>query len=201
MRDVLGKKSDTTAGNSAIALLKQILEDTGTTLDDLVDDLESRLTAARAGYIDKIANHEITKTYWSASQISVTVTDGAGDKTLPSVTLPNITGTITHVYAGFMFRMIENTNAAANKLNGAQNIQVRVDTPGAWANGINFVDDQFGVAATTREGGSCVLGNVDLVGTVTAFNDVYEFQWDEAVADQSNLVFNDVQTFLIVSYY
>lgn len=31
-----------------------ILEDTGTTLDDLVDDLETRLTAARAGYLDKL---------------------------------------------------------------------------------------------------------------------------------------------------
>lgn len=159
-------------------------------LETLVDGLETRLS-----------NTLITRTWFSASQEEVALTGGAGDKTLPSVTLPNITGTIVHVYAGFKFRMIENTNAAANKLNGAQDIQVRVDTPGAWADAINFVDDQFGLAASTREGGDCIIGSIDLVGTVTAFNDVYEFQWDEAVADQANLQFNDVQTFLIVSYY
>ena len=35
--------------------LAAILLDTGTTLDDLVDDLETRLTAARAGYLDELA--------------------------------------------------------------------------------------------------------------------------------------------------
>jgi hypothetical protein len=45
------------------------------------------------------------------------------------------------------------------------------------------------------------MGNIDMVGTVTAFNDIYEFQWDEPLTDQTALHFNDVQTFLIVSYY
>lgn len=34
--------------------IDDILTDTGTTLDDLVDDLETRLTADRAGYLDKL---------------------------------------------------------------------------------------------------------------------------------------------------
>jgi len=162
----------------------------GGRLDLLIDALKARTE-----------HHEVTKTFFSPSQISVTVPAGAADLSLPTVTLPNIAGTITHVYAGIKFRMIENTNAGANKLSGAQNIQVRVDTPGAWANAVPFVDDQFGVDAETREGGDCIIGNVDLVGTVTAFNDGYEFQWDEAVADLASIVLNDVQTFLIVSYY
>ena len=182
IRDVVGKKTDTVAGTSLVSLVK--------IADGVADNIYTRTQ-----------HHLITRTFFSSSQISVTITNGAGDKSLPTVTLPNISGTIVHVYAGFKFRMIENTNAGANKLSGAQDIQVRVDTPGAWADGINFVDDQFGVAASTREGGDCIIGTIDLVGTVTAFNDGYEFQWDEAVADQSNLVFNDVQTFLIVSYY
>jgi hypothetical protein len=159
-------------------------------IETLVDGIETRT--------NNLLN---TTTYFSASQEEVALTAGAGDKTLPSVTLPNISGTIVHVYAGFKFRMIENTNVAGNKLNGAQDIQVRVDTPGAWADAINFVDDQFGLAASTRESGDCVIGNIDLVGTVSAFNDIYEFQWDEGVADVANLQFNDVQTFLIVKYY
>lgn len=165
-----------------------------------IDTLIARLTAARAGYIDKIANHLVTRTWFSPSQISVTLTAAAGDKALPSVVLPNIAGTIVSVYVGFKFRMVENTNAGANKLNGAQDIQVQ-KAAGAFADCINFVDDQFGVAASTREGGDCIIGNINIVGTVDVFNATYNFQWDEAVADLANLVFNDVQIFLIISYY
>ena len=41
--------------NSAAVDLVAVLEDTGTTLDDLVDDLESRLSATRAGYLDNLS--------------------------------------------------------------------------------------------------------------------------------------------------
>jgi hypothetical protein len=143
----------------------------------------------------------ITHTFFSPSQIEVVADTTHTDAALPSVTLPNITGTIVSVYAGFKFRMIENTNAAVNKLSGAQEIQVRTDAPGAWDDCISLVDDQFGLAASTREGGDCIIGDIDVIGTVTAFNDIYEFQWDEPLTDQNALHFNDVQTFLIVSYY
>ena len=142
----------------------------------------------------------ITRSFFSPSQKSVTVPAGAADLALPSVTLPNISGTVVHVYAGFKFRMIENTNAGANKLSGAQEIQLN-KAGGAWADCIHFVDDQFGVAASTREGGDCIVGYTDVAGTVDVFNVVVNFQWDEAVADLASLVLNDVQTFLIVSYY
>jgi hypothetical protein len=139
--------------------------------------------------------NEIIKTFFSPCQIEVVADTSHTDANLPTVTLPDIAGTITHVYAGFKFRMIENTNAAVNKLSGAQEIQV--DTVDA----INFVDDQFGLAASTREGGDCIIGSVDLVATVGAFNHAYAFVWDEPLTDQDALHFNDVQTFLIVSYY
>jgi len=150
---------------------------------------------------DRTEHHLITETFFSPSQEAVIVTDAAPDLALPSVTLPNIAGTIVRVKAGFKFRMVENTNAGANSIDTAQYIQVRVDTPGAWANAIAFVDTQFSIAASTREGGDCIVGTYDLVGTVTAFNDIYEFQWENADAHLPNLEFNDVQTFLIVSYY
>jgi len=161
----------------------------GGRLDLLIDAIKARTD-----------NRVHTVTYFSPSQISVTVTNAAGDKALPTVTIPNITGTIVHAYAGFKFRMIENTNAAANKLSGAQEIQIN-KAGGAWTDAINFVDDQFGVALSTREGGDCVIGYTDVSGTINVFNTTAQFQWDEAVADQSNLVFNDVQTFVIISYY
>ena len=144
---------------------------------------------------DRTEHHEITKTFFSPSQIEVVADTSHTDANLPTVTLPNIVGTITHVYAGFKFRMVENTNAAVNKLSGAQEIQV--DTVDA----INFVDDQFSLAASMREGGDCIIGSIDMVATVDVFNHAYSFVWDEPLTDQDALHFNDVQTFLIVSYY
>jgi hypothetical protein len=45
-----------TYGNNALNTdIDAILEDTGTTLDDLVDDLETRLSALRAGYLDSLS--------------------------------------------------------------------------------------------------------------------------------------------------
>lgn len=138
---------------------------------------------------------EITKTFFSPSLIVGTVDTSHTDIALGTVTLPNIAGTITHVYAGIKFRMVENTNVAANKLQGAQEIQV--DTVDA----INFVDHQFGVAASTREGGDCIIGYTDMVATVDVFNHGYVFVWDEPLSEVDSLVFNDIQVFLIVSYY
>lgn len=132
--------------------------------------------------------------FWSVPQEEVAVTAGASDLSLPDVTVADLPAgaTIVRAIAMFKFRMVENTNAAANKLNGAQEIQVRDDTPGAWADAINFVDDQFGVGAATREGGDVVIGAIDVSATVDG-EDTYNFQWDEAVADLANLNFNDVQ--------
>jgi hypothetical protein len=157
------------------------------------NDTKINVTAdAIKGRTDRL---EITKTFFSPCQIEVVADTSHTDANLPTVTLPDIAGTITHVYAGFKFRMVENTNAAVNKLSGAQEIQV--DTVDA----INFVDDQFGLAASTREGGDCIIGSVDLVATVNVFNHAYAFVWDEPLTDQDAIHFNDVQTFLIVSYY
>lgn len=117
--------------------------------------------------------------------------------------MDKVTGTITHVYAGFKFRMVENTNAAANKLDAAQYIQTNNAAEGL-DNAIALVDDQFGVAASSREGGDVVMGNIDLHSSahpIDAFNVTVTFQWTAADADQANLVFNDVQTFLVVKWY
>jgi len=139
--------------------------------------------------------------FWSVPQEEVSVPAAAADQSLPDVTVAGLpTGAIVvRAIAVFKFRMIENTNAGANKLSGAQEIQVRDDTPGAWADCINFVDDQFGIAGSTREGGDVILGAIDVSSTVDG-NDTYNFQWDEAVADLAALNFNDVQTGIRVWY-
>jgi len=161
----------------------------GGRLDLLIDAVKARTD-----------NNETVKCFFSPCQALVTADTTHTDAALPTVTLPNIAGTITHVYAGFKFRMIENTNAAANKLSGAQEIQIN-KAGGAWTDAINFVDDQFGVAASTREGGDCIIGYIDVAATINVFNTTAQFQWDEPLTDQDSLKFNDVQTFIIVSYY
>jgi hypothetical protein len=181
INEVVGNKTDTTAGDSLVSLVKIV--------DGVVDAVKPR------------TDHlEITKCFFSPQQALVTLSTAHTDAALPTVTLPNITGTITHAYAGIKFRMIENSNAAVNKLSGAQEIQIQAAAEG-WLDCIHFVDDQFSLAATTKEGGDCILGYTDVVATVDVFNDTYEFQWDEPLTDQDSIKLHDVQTFLVVSYY
>jgi hypothetical protein len=143
--------------------------------------------------------------YWSDPQEEVQLTAVAGDKSLPNVTVAGLTGaeTVARAYLIFKFRIVENTNVAANKLNGAQDIQIRTDAPGAWADAINLVDDMFSIAASTREGGDVYIGDIDLGpggANVVTGNDTYNVQWDEAVADLGNLQFNDVQVGLRIYF-
>jgi hypothetical protein len=161
----------------------------GGRLDLLIDAIKARTD-----------NRLQTVTFFSPPVTEIVADSTHTDAALPTVTIPNWTGTIVHVYAGFKFRMIENTNAAVNKLSGAQEIQIN-KAGGAWTDAINFVDDQFGLAATTREGGDVVMGIIDLVGTIDVFNTTAQFQWDEPLTDQDALHFNDVQTFVTIMYY
>lgn len=145
--------------------------------------------------------------YWGDPQEEVQLTAAAGTKALPNVTVADLSlGTVVRAIAMFKFRMVENTNVAANKLDGAtvagtsQVIQVRDDTPGVWRDAINFVDDQFGIGAgPLREGGDVLIGSVDIAVEVDG-NDTYNFQWLLAKADLGNIQFNDVQTGLRVWY-
>jgi len=99
--------------------------------------------------------------------------------------------TVNRAVVMFMCRAIENTNVAANKLNGVQNIQVNFDA-GAFVNAINLADDLFAVALSTREMGTVLIGDNDVSATVTG-NGTCTFQIDSAQADVANLNFNDYQ--------
>ncbi len=145
--------------------------------------------------------------FWSEYQEEVQVAQAAGTLSMPNVTVSDIPAgaTIVRAIAMVKARAVENTNGAANKLDGAtvaatsQVIQVRDDTPGTWRDAINFVDDQFGLAASTREGGEVILGQVDIAVEVDG-NDTYNVQWLLAKADQDVINFNDVQVGLRVWY-
>lgn len=182
-----------------------------------VDNVLTRLSATRAGYLDELAAANIPADvdtlkarvargvcildFWSDVQEEVTITAAAQDLALPDVVVAGIPSgaTLLRVVAMLKFRAVENTNAAVNKINVAQSIQVRDDTPGSYVDCINIPDDIFAVAATTREGGDVIIGDNDVKATVDA-NDTYNFQWYNARADQANLQFNDCQTGLRVFF-
>ena len=140
--------------------------------------------------------------FWSDVQEEVALTGTAGDKTLPSVIVADLPSgaTITRAIVLFKFRMVENhTFAGGNKLGGAQDIQVKENAAGSFIDAINLADDQFTLAQDTREGGNIITGDNDVKAEVDE-NGTYAFQWDEAIADETGINFNDVQMGLKIWY-
>ena len=134
--------------------------------------------------------------FWSISQEELIIPAVAADVVLPGVTVVGLLSgvTIVRVVAMFKFRIVENINVGTNKLSGAQEIQIKVHdaADGTYIDAINFVDDQFGLAASTREGGDVIIGSIDVKATVTG-NDTYSFWWNQALADLVSINFNDLQ--------
>ena len=177
-----------------------------------------RLTALRAGYLDELSAANIPDDidelksskdrqlfmmdFWSVPQEEVVVPAGAADLGLPDVVIAGLPAgaAIVRAVAMFKFRIVENINAAANKLAGAQEIQVDDSAVTGWIDAINFIDDMFSIAAgPLRESGDVIIGAIDIAARVDG-NDTYSFQWDEAVADLATINFNDVQTGIRIWY-
>lgn len=173
----------------------------GTYLASLDTDLGTALAALTAmdNVIDHLADHAdraaFSLDFWSAVQEEVQVGSGAANVSLPSVTISIPTGySLVRAQAIFKFRSAENTNAAANKLSGAQYIQGSSNgMVGTWVNAIEFPDDAIGLAAATREGGDAFIGNSDIKAQIGAATGTFYFRWGAATADQNYLQFNDVQ--------
>lgn len=151
------------------------------------------------------ARQLFTMDFWSATQALVSLTDAAApgtDTALPNVVVAGLPAgaTIVRATAFFKYRILENSAAGANKLQGDQNIGVQKGGGGGYDTGIALVDDLFGIAAgPLREGGDVLMGNTDLAAKVTA-NDTYQVRWVAALVDAANLNFYDVQTGLRIWY-
>lgn len=139
--------------------------------------------------------------FWSDPQEEFQVPIGAATLEItPTVTVVGLPAgaTIVRAIAMFKFRMVENIYAGVNKLDGAtvgstsQVIQVKETTAGGYIDAIKFVDDQFTLADTIREGGDVLIGNINIAAQVDD-NDSYTFQWLLRKADQNFLNFNDIQ--------
>ena len=181
-----------------------------TDIKDLISQIQTSITQVQSDVTSIVttAGMQLSSADFWSNPIEEAQVNAAGvTVTLPGVTMDSIPAgaTILRAIAMFKFRMVENTNAAANKLNGgtvastSQVIQVRNDTPGAWGDAINFVDDQFGLAAEAREGGDVCIGSIDISDIVDG-NGGYEFQWLLGRADLDFISFNDVQMGIRVWY-
>jgi hypothetical protein len=152
--------------------------------------------------LEGLLSSRVTKrTFFSDSQALVTIPAGAADQALPSVVLPNETiGTLLRVTCGFKFRETLDTSGVANKLSGAQDIQVKESAAGTFTDCINLQDDMWKTDAGGKAGGDVLVGDIDVKAEVDAMNATYDFQIDEAVADGASLELHDVQTFIILEY-
>jgi len=179
-------------------------------MKDIVNEVKNDITLVQNDVSQVVLSSGkqlLSMDFWSDSLEEARINAAGVSVSLPGVTIDSIPAgaTILRAIAMFKFRMVENTNTAANKLNGgtvantSQVIQARDDTPGAWIDAINFVDDQVGLDGETREGGDVCIGSIDISSIVDG-NDGYEFQWLLGKADLDFINFNDVQIGIRVWY-
>ena len=172
-------------------------------MKDIVNEVKNDITLVQNDVSQVVLSSGkqlLSMDFWSEPLEEARINAAGITVSLPTVTIGGLPGgaVILRAIAMFKFRMVENTNAAANKLNGgtaaatSQVIQVRDDTPGAWGDAINFADDQIGLDGETREGGDVCIGSIDISSIVDG-NDIYEFQWLLGRADLDFISFNDVQ--------
>lgn len=131
--------------------------------------------------------------FWSFTDDEIDLPAVAADVALPSVVVSGLPAGafLDRVVAMLKVRAIENTNAGGpNAISGAQNIQVR-KVGGAWLNAIYLQNNQWTVAASTREFGDVVVGDNNLKTNVDE-DDAYNFQFHNALVDLASLRLNDV---------
>ena len=145
--------------------------------------------------------------FWSDPQDYNSVHAVPANMVLPDLLVAGLPAgaTVVRAIAMFKFRIVANSNVAANQLDGAtvpgvsQVIQVRKDGVGTWRDAINFADNQFSLSGSTREGGDVCIGNINIAVEVDGDDD-YNFQWLQANADLDTIDFYDIQVGLRIWY-
>lgn len=112
-------------------------------------------------------------------------------KTNFSITLIPSGVTLDYVHVLPFAQVVENTNAAANKTDGAQNIQIQKNSGGSWTNCVAVLDDALRVPAATRDMGRLIGAPVDCKGEVDS-NTAYDLQWTNSLVDQDSIYLDEV---------
>ncbi len=140
--------------------------------------------------------------FWSSPQNEVQISSGGIDLSLPSITIEGLPDGIVIVRAIAMlkFRMIENTSASPNNLDGdsmpdmSQVIQFTDGLSGTLYDAIYFADGQFSIEKETTEGGDVCIGNINIAGiNQVNGNGTYSFYWLQAKSIEDSLNLKDIQ--------
>ncbi len=163
-----------------------------------ITQVQSDVTEIKSSLIEvsnQIAKLISSIDLWSSYSAQVQLAAGAGDKSLPSITIAGLPAGAAIVRAVMMlkYRTIENTNAAVNSLSSAQDIQAEKAVGGAWVTGIALGGGECSVPASTRESGDVMIGTNDIASEIPTNGDAVDFKWANAKSAQDNLNFNDVQ--------
>ncbi|KKN59085.1 hypothetical protein LCGC14_0545650 [marine sediment metagenome] len=176
------------------------------TIDNEVSALDDKVE----GLSTAIQRKPVAKDWWSAITPVLTITGTSTAKAFPEVTIPSSGGNrlpagvvIQGAIAMVKFRKIKNTHATKdNALSHVQHLQVRDDGGGSWHNALTLPDGLLDIATATVEGGDLWIGNIDLSSSGYVDGaDTYEFQIDEAHAEQTNLELRGIQSGIRVYYY
>jgi len=153
--------------------------------------------------MERPEQYQFIMDFWSNPLEEVVVTAAQVTTVLSTVVVADLppNATIVRAIAMFKFRMVENTNVAENSLDctAIQPIQVDDSTPTGYVTAIDFVDEMFKIAASTREGGDVIIGDNNIAARVDG-NDTYSIQWLNRRAHLANIQFNDVQFGLRIWY-
>lgn len=139
--------------------------------------------------------------FWSALDDIVTLTTATADVPLPNIVVADIPAgaTITRVIGMIRMRALNNTSASVTAINGAGIIKIK-EAAGSYANLITIPDNILSTAASTKEGGLLLEGNIDASAEVDA-NDTYNLRFDGSiVVDGNNLELIDVAVGLKVYF-
>jgi len=174
--------------------MKELLDEAKALLEEWLvnyDEVEVQVLANLEAKL--LALFKVTEKLFSDS-VRITVTSVAGHKIIKTgfpITLIPSGVTLNYVHIYVFSQVTENTNAAANKVDGAQNIQIQKAIGGFWTNCVAILDDALRVPATTRDMGRLLGVPVDCKSEVDG-NGSYDIRWTNAKMDVNSLNLDDV---------
>jgi len=158
------------------------------TLETNVDTILTRLTAARAGYMDAI-NRDRPNMIFPSESLAIVVIPGTGaDLAFPDVVVAGLPSGITIAKADIVLVIggLFDTSSAENQIKAATSDQLFVKKAAdAWSDGtpkvipaLTFTQLSLQVDADAYRGGPVVFGATDIKGVVTV-DGTYNFRSDE----------------------
>lgn len=175
-----------------------------------VSTLESRLTAARAGYLDAINRNRPSMVFASGGGFApIAIPAVAADLTFPSVVVEDLPSGLSIARADMVLIIgaLFDTSSAENQIGAAsKTLRVKVST-GSWGTddivALTFIENALQVDADAYRGGPVLFGATDISSVVTG-NGTYNFRSDETnrsdavIATGANLELLDVATLIRV---